>query len=52
MGIRFREIREIKEIKKDEKKPEDENYKKIKPETDITLEECDEFWNKIFGEAE
>lgn len=49
MRIRFREIKEIKEVEKEERKPEDENYKKIKPETNITKEECDELWKEIFG---
>ena len=49
----FREIREIKvkEIKP-EKKKEETNYLKIKPETNITDEECREYWNRIFGEGE
>ena len=46
----FREIREIKnpEVKKvvDKKK---ENYKQIKPETNITKEEAMNFWNEMFA---
>lgn len=46
----FREIREIKvrEIKP-EKEKEETNYLKIKPEINITDEECREYWNRIFG---
>lgn len=43
-------IREIKEIKNREirKVKEEEGYKKIKPETDITYEEAVEFWRLEF----
>ncbi len=51
--MRFREIREVREVRAEKKeKPEDRNYLKIKPETDITVEECKEFWNAIFGKGE
>lgn len=43
----FREIknREIKEIQKEK---EEEGYKKIKPETDITVEQARAYWNDFF----
>lgn len=46
----MREIREIKvrEIRK-EKEEEQKEFLKIKPETDITFEECQKFWDEIFG---
>ena len=47
--MRFREINEIKnkEIRKDTEKKE-EGYKKIKPETDITVEEALAFFDTLF----
>ena len=48
MRIRFREIKEIREIKDEKKEEENKNYLKIKPETDITIEEAREFWDAIF----
>lgn len=47
--MRFREINEIKnkEIRKDTEKKE-EGYKKIKPETDITVEEAQAFFDTLF----
>lgn len=50
--MRFREIREIREIRPEKEKKEDRNYLKIKPETDISDEECREFWDQIFGTGE
>jgi len=50
--MKFREVRvrEIKEIKKE--KEEEKAYLKIKPKTDITIEECNEFIRKLyFGEG-
>ena len=46
----FREIR-VREVdrKKNEENAEDRNYLKIKPETDMTTEEADDYWNQIFG---
>ena len=29
-------------------KNEEESYKKIKPETDMTFEEAEAFWNEVF----
>ena len=45
----FREIREIKddfEVK--HKKEKEEEFKKIKPETNITYKEACDFWNNLF----
>lgn len=45
----FREIREIKpefEVRSNNKK--EENFKKIKPETNITVEQAKTFVNQLF----
>lgn len=47
--MRFREIREIKEIRPEKKREEDENFKKIKPEGNITFEEANDFWNNFWN---
>ena len=51
--MRFKEIRETKEnerLKKEEEKRIRMNgIDKIKPETDITVEECNMFWNNLFN---
>ena len=46
---RFREIRE-REVEKFQLKEEREHFKfqDIKPETDITFEECQNFWDNYF----
>ena len=44
----FREIREVKGENLNNKKKENENYKKIKPETGITFEEAMNFWEMEF----
>jgi hypothetical protein len=44
----FREIREITEVK-DEKTTVNDNWKKIKPKTNITPEDIELFWQKEFG---
>lgn len=43
----FREIKEVKEVKEDQKKNED-GFRTIKPETNITFEEAQEFWDEFF----
>ena len=43
----FREV-EKKYRKRKNNKNEEESYKKIKPETDMTFEEAEAFWNEIF----
>lgn len=52
----FREIREIREIRTNERITEEEErkkkelgYMKIKPETDITYEEANKFWDTLFS---
>ena len=51
--MRFKEIRETEEnerLKKEEEKRIWMNGAgKIKPETDITVEECNMFWNNLFN---
>lgn len=49
--MRFKEFREVeknieRELKKDKK---EENYKKIKPETNITVDEARSFWDNMFA---
>ena len=46
----MREIREIKvrEIRKD-KEEEHKEFLNIKPETNITFEECQKFWDEFFS---
>ena len=45
--MRFREVeRNIEKEKINQN--EEEAYKKIKPETDMTFEEAEAFWNEIF----
>ena len=45
--MRFREVEKNIENEKINKN-EEESYKKIKPETDMTFEEAEAFWNEIF----
>lgn len=47
----MRGFREINEIKKREirRKEEEKGYLKIKPETDITAKEAQEFWDAEFA---
>ena len=48
MRIRFREVeRKIDQPRENLINPE-EGYRKIHPETNITTEQCNEFWNKLF----
>lgn len=45
----FREVREIKEVKEDQdRKRNEEGFRTIKPETNITFEEAQEFWDEFF----
>lgn len=48
--MRFREIREIREVNERVGKKEEKHYafQDIKPETDITFEECNAFWEQLF----
>ena len=48
----FREVRgEVRDCGYYGEKPNssEENYKKIKPESDITIEECQNFWDNLFA---
>ena len=45
--MRFREVEKNIENEKINKN-EEESYKKIKPETDMTFKEAEAFWNEIF----
>ena len=45
--MRFREVEKNIENEKINKN-EEESYKKIKPETDMTFEEVESFWNEVF----
>lgn len=50
--MRFKEFREVeKNIEKENINKKEENYKNIKPETDMTIEEVNNFWNEIFASA-
>lgn len=55
MRMRMRGFREVKGEVRDAgyygEKPNssEENYKKIKPKTDITIEECNAFWDNLFA---
>ena len=46
---RFREVERNIEIEKMNKDKKEENYKKIKPETNITFEEANRFWDNVFA---
>lgn len=45
--MRFREVENNIENEKI-KQNKEEAYKKIKPETDMTFEEAEAFWNDVF----
>lgn len=59
MRMRMRGFREVKgevrdagyygERPNNNYDPQSENYKKIKPESDITIEECNAFWDNLFA---
>ena len=48
--MRFMRFREVEKNIENEKikQNKEEAYKKIKPETDITYEEANAFWNELF----
>lgn len=48
--MRFREIREIKEVNERVTKKEEKHYafQDIKPEGNLTFEECEAFWEQVF----
>ena len=43
----FREIRTTERITEEDERKNRE-YSKIRPETDITVDECKAFWNSLF----
>ena len=43
----FREIRTTERITEEDNRKNRE-YSKIRPETDITVDECTTFWNSLF----
>ena len=43
----LREIRTAERITK-EKEKKNREYSKIRPETDITVDECTTFWNSLY----
>lgn len=45
---RFNEVERIRKIQEQERIA-NEGYRKIKPETDITMEEAKDFLNSLFG---
>lgn len=51
----FREIRRVesieKIIKEERRKREEEGFRKIKPETDMTVEEARDIWMQIWNQA-
>ena len=47
----FREIRTAERITEEDERKNRE-YSKIRPETDITVEECTTFWNSLFQRKE
>ena len=47
----FREIRTAERITEEDERKNRE-YLKIRPETDITVEECTTFWNYLFQRNE
>ena len=50
--MRFREFREVErniEREKMNEKKKEEGFRKIKPETDMTFEEAEAFWNEVFA---
>lgn len=48
----FREIRRSERITDKVEEKRNEEYLNIKPESDITVKDCNAFWNSIFGEEE
>lgn len=47
----FREIREIKNEKINDRRVENQNYLKIKPESKMTIDEMEAFWAEEFRKA-
>lgn len=47
--MRFREVEKNIENEKLNENKKEEEFKKIKPETNMTMEEAEAFWNDIFA---
>ena len=47
--MRFREVEKNIENEKLNEKKKEEEFKKIKPETNMTVEEVNRFWNNVFA---
>ena len=52
--MRFREFREVernieREKMNERRKEEEEWLRKMKPETDMSFEEAEAFWNEVFA---
>ena len=47
-GRRFREVERKIDQPREKLINTEEGYRKIHPETNITTDECDEFWNRLF----
>ena len=52
MRFRFREVERNIEREKLNKDEEEEGFRKIKPETNITYEEANNFWDNLFESME
>ncbi len=47
--MRFREVEKNIENENLNENKEEEEFKKIKPETNMTMEEAEAFWNDVFA---
>jgi hypothetical protein len=49
----FREIRTTERITEEDmrRREREQNYLKIKPETEMSMAEINEFWNQVFQQA-
>ena len=47
--MRFREVEKNIENEKLNENKKEEEFKKIKPETNMTMEEAEAFWNDVFA---
>lgn len=50
--IRVKEINEVEKRKREEEERQNQAYLKIKPQTNITVEEAKDFWNAVFSGEE
>ena len=47
--MRFREVEKNIENEKLNENKKEEEFKKIKPETNMTMEEAEAYWNDVFA---